>query len=76
MFIIKKILYLIYNKLLKLDVKNKIRNKNVIIINYYGFVYGIFIRNNIKILGNDVIKDYFEIDIVLGNYDILVFDEY
>lgn len=76
MFIIKKILYLIYNKLLKLDVKSKIKNKNVIIINYYGFVYGLFWRNNIKILGNDVIKGYFKIDIVLGNYDILVIDEY
>lgn len=69
-------MYLIYNKLLKLDVKNKIKNKNVVRINYHGFVYGIFKRNNIKISGNDVIKDYIEIDIVSGNYDILVFDEY
>lgn len=74
--ITKKILYLTYNKLLKLDAKNKIRNKNVTTTNYHGFAYGILIRNNIKTSGNDAIKDYLETDIVPGNYDILVLDEY
>ncbi|WP_331696928.1 AAA family ATPase [Mycoplasmopsis agalactiae] len=76
LFITKKILYLTYNKLLKLDAKNKIRNKNVTTTNYHGFAYGILIRNNIKTSGNDAIKDYLETDIVPGNYDILVLDEY
>ncbi|TKA59167.1 hypothetical protein MBOVa_3960 [Mycoplasmopsis bovis 8790] len=72
----KKILYLTYNKLLKLDAKNKIKNKNVVRTNYHGFAYGILTRNNIKTSGNDAIKDYLETDIVPGNYDILVLDEY
>nr|WP_233750257.1 AAA family ATPase [Mycoplasmopsis agalactiae] len=74
--ITKKILYLTYNKLLKLDAKNKIKNKNVVRTNYHGFAYGILKRNNIKTSGNDAIKDYIETDIVPGNYDILVLDEY
>lgn len=72
----KKILYLTYNKLLKLDAKHKIKNKNVVRTNYHGFAYGILKRNNIKTSGNDAIKDYIETDIVPGNYDILVLDEY
>lgn len=35
-----KILYLTYNKLLKLDAKGKIKNKNVTVTNYHGFAYG------------------------------------
>ncbi len=72
----KKILYLTYNKLLKLDAKNKIKNKNVTTTNYHGFAYGILKRNNIKTSGNDAIKNYLKTDIVPGNYDILVLDEY
>ena len=33
----KRILYLTYNKLLKLDAKNKIKNKNATVTNYHGF---------------------------------------
>lgn len=33
----KRILYLTYNKLLKLDAKNKIHKKNVLVTNYHGF---------------------------------------
>lgn len=34
-----KILYLTYNKLLKLDAKPKIKNENATITNYHGFAY-------------------------------------
>lgn len=33
------ILYLTYNRLLKLDAKSKIKNKNVTVTNYHGFAY-------------------------------------
>lgn len=36
----KKILYLTYNKLLKIDAKSKIHEKNVLVTNYHGQVYG------------------------------------
>ena len=33
----KNILYLTYNKLLKIDAKSKIHKKNVLVTNYHGF---------------------------------------
>ncbi|UOE63773.1 AAA family ATPase [Mycoplasmopsis bovis] len=72
----KNILYLTYNKLLKLDAKSKIKNENVTTTNYHGFAFGILSGNNIKTSANDAIKNYLKTDIVLGNYDILVLDEY
>ena len=35
----KNILYLTYNKLLKIDAKSKIHKKNVLVTNYHGFAY-------------------------------------
>ncbi len=35
----KKILYLTYNKLLKLDAKAKIHQRNITVTNYHGFAY-------------------------------------
>ena len=35
----KKVLYLTYNRLLKLDAKSKIKRKNVTVTNYHGFAY-------------------------------------
>lgn len=35
----KSILYLTYNKLLKLEAKEKIKKSNVLVTNYHGFVY-------------------------------------
>ena len=35
----KRVLYLTYNKLLKLDAKAKISRKNVTVTNYHGFAY-------------------------------------
>ncbi len=34
-----KILYLTYNKLLKIDAQSKIRNRNTTVTNYHGFAY-------------------------------------
>lgn len=41
------ILYLTYNKLLKLDAKSKIKNKNVFVTNYHGFAYYVLQKYNI-----------------------------
>lgn len=40
----KKILYLTYNKLLKIDAKSKIHEKNVLVTNYHGFAYMSLVR--------------------------------
>ena len=41
----KKILYLTYNKLLKLDAKSKIKNKNTVVTNYHGLAW-LFLKQN------------------------------
>lgn len=43
-----KILYLTYNKLLKLDAQKKITNRNVTVQNYHGFVYRYLINHPIS----------------------------
>ena len=40
----KKILYLTYNRLLKIDAKNKIRSRNVTVTNYHGFAFSALIK--------------------------------
>ncbi|EIN15368.1 Hypothetical protein, predicted transmembrane protein [Mycoplasmopsis agalactiae 14628] len=72
----KKILYLTYNKLLKLDARNKIMNENVERTNYHGFAFKILMQNKINTSSSEAIKNYLETDIVPGFYDVLVLDEY
>ena len=44
----KNVLYLTYNKLLKLDAKSKIKKRNVTVTNYHGFAYMILSRNGVS----------------------------
>ena len=73
----KKILYLTYNKLLKLDAKQKIKMKNVLVQNYDGFAFW-----RLKATGN-IIPNQSNCVSVFNNilpkipiYDILIIDEY
>lgn len=71
----QKILYLTYNKLLKIDAKDKIKNRNVFVTNYHGFAY-----NTLKTMGisagiSDMIKA-FNRERPRVSYDILIIDEY
>ena len=71
-----QILYLTYNKLLKLDAKDKIKNKNVTVTNYHGFTYGILMRNGIQSNINDAIQLFNKIKPSIKAYDVLIIDEY
>ena len=72
----KKILYLTYNKLLKLDAKAKIRNTNVKVQNYDGIASTYLYRMGIKTGYGDQIPCFNEVKPVIDRYDILIIDEY
>ena len=73
----KKILYLTYNKLLKLDAKSKIKNKNVTVQNYHGFAYYILAQRGVKCAVGDLIKTFNRMKPNFKyKYDVLILDEY
>ncbi len=72
----KKILYLTYNRLLKIDAKAKIKANNVCVQNYHGFAYMILCRMRIKTSASDSIQEFNRQKPTLANYDMLVLDEY
>lgn len=71
-----QILYLTYNKLLKLDAKGKIKNKNVTVTNYHGFAYGTLIRSGVQPNIADAIQLFIKIKPKIRTYDVLIIDEY
>lgn len=73
----KKILYLTYNRLLRIDAKNKIHKKNVIVTNYHGFAYMILKKIGKSSVGvPDLIQTFLhEVD-AIPHYDVLIIDEY
>lgn len=72
----KFILYLTYNKLLKVDAKSKIKNGNVTVTNYHGFVYPYLMRNNIRCGISESIRQFTQNRLSIPRYDILIIDEY
>lgn len=72
----KKILYLTYNKLLKLDAKSKIKNKNVTVTNYHGFAYNTLIKQEIRAGISDLIQVFLKEKPKVEHYDVLIIDEY
>lgn len=72
----KKILYLTYNRLLKIDAQSKIKNSNVKVQNYHGIAS--FYLNKIKITAgiSDLITRFNELKPPVDHYDILIIDEY
>ena len=72
----KKILYLTYNKILKIDAKAKIKNTNVFVTNYHGFAYSQIARQGIKCGISDILQTYNKIKPKCPHYDILILDEY
>ncbi len=71
----KKVLYLTYNKLLKLDAQSKIR-KSVKVTNYHGFAYNILWERGISVGVSDLIQKVIQIKPLVKKYDILIIDEY
>ncbi len=72
----KRILYLTYNKLLKIDAKGKIKNRNVTVTNYHGFALSSLTRIGIKPAKSDLIQKFNKFKPPVSNYDMLVIDEY
>lgn len=72
----KKILYLTYNTLLKLDAKNKIKSYNTEVTNYHGFASGCLYAMGVKAGVTDLIQTFNRIKPNVRKYDILLIDEY
>ena len=72
----KKILYLTYNKLLKIDARSKIKSKNVTVTNYHGFAYMCLKKINISASVNDMISNFNNKKPPIDRYDVLIIDEY
>ena len=65
-----------YNKLLKLDAKEKIKGKNVTVTNYHGFAYACLKREGHKAGISDLIQVFLKKKPGVGKYDLVVLDEY
>lgn len=72
----KKILYLTYNKLLKLDAKSKIKNKNVLVTNYHGLAWRFLKQNGFSAGVSDMIQMVINKVTKIPKYDVLIIDEY
>ncbi|MDY4187462.1 MAG: AAA family ATPase [Candidatus Borkfalkiaceae bacterium] len=71
-----KILYLTYNKLLKIDAQSKIRNKNIYVTNYHGFAFSALKKSKISAGISDLIQVFNKEKPLLYPYDVLIIDEY
>ena len=72
----KLVLYLTYNKLLKLDAKARIKGRNVEVTNYHGFCYGELGSHGIARSVQDCIQIYNQEKPSPRPYDVLILDEY
>ena len=72
----KKIVYLTYNRLLKLDAKEKIKASNVIVQNYHGFAYLLLKAINVRTGRSDLIQTFNRLKPKCFDIDLLVIDEY
>lgn len=70
------ILYLTYNRLLKIDAKKRIRNKNVTVTNYHGFAAKVLSENGIKAAVEELVQVFNEKKLYPGHFDVLIIDEY
>lgn len=72
----KRILYLTYNRLLKIDARKKIKNKNVTVNNYHGYAYMVLKKKDIYVGTPDLIQEYIKQKPDIDGYDVLILDEY
>ena len=70
------ILYLTYNRLLKLDAKSKITSENVTVTNYHGFAYTSLKEIGISSGISELIQKFNAVKPTIGNYDVLILDDY
>ena len=73
----KSILYLTYNKLLKLDASKKIKNINVTVTNYHGFAFKALYECGLRgVSPSDLIQIFNSEKPPVKRYDLLLIDEY
>lgn len=73
----RRILYLTYNRLLKLDAKDKIKNHNVLVQNYHGFASLLLNKKRIRNCGQgEQLAMVLEKKIPIPPIDTLIIDEY
>ena len=73
----KRILYLTYNNLLKIDAQAKIRQAGVTVQNYHGFASKCLNNVGIKVDKSDLIQTFLSCKPPLGGrYELIVIDEY
>ena len=72
----KNILYLTYNKLLKIDAQTKITRKNVKVQNYDGLAAYYLWKKRIYAGLGDHIPRFLEVKPPIDKYDVLIIDEY
>jgi len=72
----KKILYLTYNRLLKIDAKEKIKGKNTTVTNYHGYAYSRLISINQQVGTPDLLQEFNRLKPPIPKYDLIVLDEY
>ena len=72
----RKILYLTYNKLLKIDAKEKIKGRNVTVTNYHGYAWRCLIRKGIRTGVSDLIQEFNKKKPLVETFDLIVLDEY
>lgn len=71
-----RILYLTYNKLLKIDAQSKIKKWNVTVTNYHGFAFSQLKSVGRKAGISDLIQAYNKVKPPMQRYDVLIIDEY
>ena len=73
----KSVLYLTYNKLLKVEAKKKIKFKNVQVTNYNGFAWWLLNRAGIRCGISDQFQTFNKVKPPIPKkYDVLIIDEY
>ena len=72
----KRILYLTYNRLLKLDAQAKIKSSNTTVTNYHGFAMGVLRKANITCDTPELVYTFNRIKPPIDMYDVLILDEY
>ena len=71
----KHILYLTYNKLLKIDAKRKIQNSNTMVTNYHGYAATTLYSRGIRVGVSDMIQAFIQVKPV-KHFDVMILDEY
>ena len=72
----RRILYLTYNKLLKADAIEKIKNKNTKVTNYHGFAYQALKKIGIETAVSELIRTFCQYQPECEKYQLMVIDEY